>query len=89
MGHDHDWKFVGWDPSAVSGQPTATSAIGRSHFQCVRCGMEIAIGRTDKNHRAPPTPEEMRARRDPNADLFDEPREPTCDEYAVRDMMES
>jgi hypothetical protein len=86
---DHDWKFIGWDPSPVSSQPSAISTIGTSHFKCIHCGMEKKVGRTDKNHRTPPTAEELRLRQDPNADLFDIPAELTCNEEAVRDVMES
>ncbi|KKK86251.1 hypothetical protein LCGC14_2765140 [marine sediment metagenome] len=86
---DHDWKFIGWIPSSVSSEPSASSPIGKSLFQCVHCGTEKSVGRTNKNHRTPPTPEELRLRRDPNADLFNVPPEPTCDEEAVRDVMES
>lgn len=86
---DHDWKFMGWDPSSVSSEPSAVSTIGRSLFQCIHCEMEKTVGRTDKNHRTPPTTEELRLSQDPNADLFNVPAELTCDEEAVRSVMKS
>ena len=86
---DHDWKFIGWIPSPVSKEPSAVSTIGKSFFQCIHCGVEKNVGRIDKNHRTPPTPDELRLRQDPNADLFDIPADLTCDEEAVRDVMES
>ena len=86
---DHDWKFMGWIPSSISKEPSATSSIGKSLFQCIHCGMEKNVGRTDKTHRTPPTAEELRLSQDPNADLFNVPAELTCNEEAVRGVMES
>ena len=80
---------MGWIPTPVSKELSATSSIGKSVFQCVRCGMEKTVGRSDKNHRTPPTPNELKLHQDPNADLFDIPPEPTCDEETIRNVMES